>query len=116
MISDRYIPDADDYEPAPSHRSSKRTGTHGEDKEQHHKKHHGSHKSKHADKPRHREASNEDEEEGEIVDAAAEGAAASAAAEAAGSTGLNATDAAANGKHRYPADDSRQEKADGGSR
>jgi hypothetical protein len=115
MISDRYIPDADDYEPAPSHRSSKRTGTHGEGKEQQHKKHHGSHKGKHADKSRQRDDSHEDEEEGEIMDAAAEGAAASAEADAAGS-GLNATDAAANGKHRDPADDFGQEKADGANR
>jgi hypothetical protein len=122
MFSDRYMPDADDdYEPAPSpRRNSHRDGAH-EGKEQHKssKHHHGSHKHKRDDKPRHREASVEDVEDGEIVDAAAEGgegspAADTAPAAAAGKgseeVGVTTADVAANGKHRYPAEDAGKEK------
>lgn len=91
-------------------------------KEQHKssKHHHGSHKHKRDDKPRHREASVEDVEDGEIVDAAAEGGegspaadtapAAAAAVKDSNDVGVTTADAAANGKHRYPAEDAGKDK------
>ena len=106
MISDRYIPDADDYDLAqPRGPSPPRSSR--DDGKQHRK--HGAHKSsRHGEKSRHREASVEDVEDGEIVEPDAGGADASqpAAADRRSQDGLTtAADPAANGEHRYPADD-----------
>lgn len=125
MLSDRYMPDADEHDLAPSpRRSSHREGTRPggqEEAQQHESRKHRSHKhkSKRGDKHhRHREASVEDVEDGEIVEpqqaaggegSPAEGAA--AAGRSADENGVTKADAAANGKHRYPADGADEEAA-----